>query len=445
MNFNRFRLNIAIRVLVLFVSIWATVLLFQYFKFYVSGIIGVVMVCLQTYLLFRYADKINDDLKRFFTAIRYDDFTQSFSKGPTHSTLDALYKSFNEVFDSYRQIRKESAERQQFLFNVLQHIGIGLLAYKQDGSIEISNLSAKRILRAGKLKHLNDIPNELIELREMIRDIRNGEQLLFKSVELDNPIQLTIVASEFRIREQNIKLVSLQNIQRVLEEKELEAWQNLTRVLNHEIMNSITPIVSLAGSAISTIEDLKDTGYDEEIGDIKQAIKTIEKRSESLLKFVNQYRNLTHIPRPSYKLVKASEILENIRLLFKQNIQDKNILFEMAIQPADLRFMADPEMIEQVLINLVLNSIDAVKNTEEPCIFIKAQYNEESRIEISVTDNGSGIEKEALDKIFIPFFTTKKSGSGIGLSLSRQVMRLHGGNISAYSKPNEQTVFKLTF
>lgn len=445
MAFNKFRLNIVIRLVLLTISISILVLFIVQFNYYFSASIVLIAVIAQVYGLYLFVDKVSVDISRFFNAIKYSDFTHTFIKNNGNKVSDELYLILNEVINSFRKISKENEEKQQFIQNVLQHIGIGLIACNKQGEIEISNLAAKKILKTGKLTHLNDIPDELEELKKMLFTIKNGEQLIYKSTLFDNQVQITLLATEFRLKDQDIKLISMQNIQQVLEEKELEAWQNLIRVLNHEIMNSITPIVSLASSATNSIEEYSSTNQLPDFDDLKQSVSIIRKRGENLLKFVNQYRSLTHIPRPSFKMVLAKEIIANIHLLFKNQIEEKNINLYISIEPINLNLLVDAEMIEQVLINLLVNSIDAVKNTENPTISIIAHYNNESRIEIEITDNGIGIEPDVLEKIFIPFFTTKKNGSGIGLSLSRQIMRLHGGAITINSIPNQITITRLLF
>ena len=231
----------------------------------------------------------------------------------------------------------------------------------------------------------------------------------------------------------------------------MEAWQKLVRVLTHEIMNSIAPISSLS-STIELMINEYDTKSDdapcldkEAVAEIQQALQTINKRSTGLMNFVETYRNLTKIPKPNFSLLNMKELVENVVTLMKKEIEEKEIKLEYCIEPETIELQADEQMISQVLINLINNSIHALEGRKNPMITIKGYYNRRGRPTIQILDNGQGILKDVIDKIFIPFFTTKRSGSGIGLSLSRQILRLHGGTITAKSDPDKETVFSLTF
>ena len=260
---------------------------------------------------------------------------------------------------------------------------------------------------------------------------------------------MTVYAKKFKLRNVWYKLISLQDIQSELEEKEMEAWQKLIRVLTHEIMNSITPISSLA----KTVDELllhqsKNENKhldDQEFIDIRDAVNTIQKRSEGLIHFVEAYRKLTRIPKPDLKQVDLKETIHQIKRLMEREFMDQNIQVHLEDSPASLNIFADPEQIEQVLINLIKNSIDALMKKKEKHIWIKTILDEQGRKVIEIKDNGSGIAPEAREHIFVPFYTTKKTGSGIGLSLCRQIMRQHLGSITAFSEPKESTTFRLLF
>ena len=261
-------------------------------------------------------------------------------------------------------------------------------------------------------------------------------------------MQLAIYTTEFRLRGRALILASIQNIQSELEEQEMEAWQKLIRVLTHEIMNSMTPISSLA----KTIEEwLREMGVGQndqqstDMQEIQEAITTIQKRSDGLIHFVESYRKLTRIPQPNFQLVKVSELFRRVVQLMEKGLAEKEIRINQSIEPEDLTVMADVELIEQVLINLFKNAIDALSKQKKGEITLAGEKDQRGRVIISLSDNGPGIVQEAREKIFVPFFTTKKSGSGIGLSLSRQIMRQHRGGITVTSDPNNETKFKLIF
>jgi signal transduction histidine kinase len=281
--------------------------------------------------------------------------------------------------------------------------------------------------------------------------LKTGGRDLLKLQIADDIIQLAVFAIELTLRGKEFKLISLQNIQNELEEMEMDAWQNLVRVLTHEIMNSVTPISSLAGTVegelktqIQNESEVNEISNDD-LEDLYHAVQTIQKRSKGLIRFVQDFRNLTHIPKPKIAEVKATEMLKEIQTLLTTEIASNNINYKCSVDPESLTIMADKELIEQVLINILKNAFQAFEEQTNRIVEIKAGLSEKSRPVISVRDNGSGIDDEALEKIFIPFFTTKKSGSGIGLSLSRQIMRKHQGTLTVKSKVDEGTEFQLRF
>ena len=248
-------------------------------------------------------------------------------------------------------------------------------------------------------------------------------------------------------------LVSVKNIQNELEEKEMEAWQKLISVLTHEIMNSIAPISSLSTTISTILTELKSktlAGHDdpdslEAFEDVDMALSTISKRTEGLMHFVNTYRHLTKIPQPSYTIFGIHQLFKEIKILLSDETTEMGVNCQISIDPETLELSADERLIQQVLINLLKNAIYATQGRQNAQIWMKAYINKRGRVVIEVIDNGQGILPEVLDKVFIPFFTTKTTGSGIGLSLSKQIMRMHGGNISVTSTPEQETKFTLTF
>ena len=274
-----------------------------------------------------------------------------------------------------------------------------------------------------------------------------GKSTLYKA---DQDFLLTIQATELRIRGNTMKLLTLQNIQTELQQQEIEAWQNLTRVLRHEIMNSITPISSLTSTLREILDhDMvqKNSHYElktEGAEDLREGLSTIENRSKGLIKFIDAYREYTSLPQPKIKTVLVKELIEKVAQLMKPEIRKTTIEFRYTCDSDYLTIQADEEMIEQVLINLIKNSIEALGDVQDGKIDLIGKYSG-SVVLIEVVDNGSGIIKEALSRVFVPFFTTKKTGSGIGLSLSRQIMQMHDGSLSVESEPGVKTIFRLKF
>ena len=248
------------------------------------------------------------------------------------------------------------------------------------------------------------------------------------------------------MRNKLFKIISLQNIHSELEDKEIDAWQKLIRVLTHEIMNSVTPISSLSGTINTMLtKNSNEILNEEQISDINSAVSTIHKRSEGLIHFVNDYRSLTKIPKPNFQIVKINEIFERINELFESDFKEKDIKFNRRANPETLEVTCDPELIEQVLINLVVNAKQALVGTKDPEINLYAGVDTRGKFIMKVTDNGKGLTEDVIDKIFIPFFSTKKEGSGIGLSLSKQIIKNHNGTISVKSSPNKETAFIIKF
>ena len=336
----------------------------------------------------------------------------------------------------------------QFFKNIVQHVGIGILTFNKEGAIQIMNTTAKRLLRVDKVDKLDDLRGVDNSLVDSFLKLKTGGRELLRLKMGDETLYLSLYAIELTLRGEVMKLISMSNIQSELEEKEMEAWQNLVRVLTHEIMNSVTPISSLAGMVEGELEDkLKNSDLTlkkEEAEDMHLSIQTIGKRSAGLIKFVKEFRNLTHVPKPNLTEVTVKDLLDEMAMLHKKELADHGIGVLVDLQSPNLRIQADKTMIEQVLINLIKNAIQAFDSQMDKRIFLSA-YDNEGHVIVSVKDNGNGIDADALERIFVPFFTTKKTGSGIGLSLSRQIMRQHGGQITVKSKLGEGTEFLLRF
>jgi nitrogen fixation/metabolism regulation signal transduction histidine kinase len=302
-----------------------------------------------------------------------------------------------------------------------------------------------KVTRAETVEDLRDVDDSLAD---SILKLKTGGRELIRLKAGDETLQLSIFAIELTLRDEEVKLISMSNIQSELDEKEMEAWQNLVRVLTHEIMNSVTPISSLAGIVEEELDrkirfeqDIKN----DELGDMHLSLQTISRRSEGLIRFVKEFRNLTHIPKPKLAEIPVKPLLDEMAMLHKKELADHGVSINVSVDPENLFILADKTMIEQVLINLIKNAIQAYDEQPDKRLDLVARSNEKGRATISVKDNGSGIDNEELEKIFIPFFSTKKTGSGIGLSLSKQIMLQHEGRITVKSKLGEGTEFILRF
>ena len=452
MFMKTFKLRLIVRVLLIAATlILLASVIFRKDLLFVTVTIG-ILGAYQVWSLISFTERTNRDLSRFLRSIRYDDTSQSFTGEGLGTTFTELNEAFSRVMLKLQEARSEMEVHTRYLNTIIQHVGTGLLAYKPDGTVVLINGAAKKLLKLASLSDLHTMERTFPELVETLLKLNNGDKKLLKFRHEDETGYLSIFARTFLLREERHILVSLQNIQAELEEKELEAWQNLIRILTHEIMNSITPISSMT----ATLLDVLGTGENhdglaadrfgrEEIEDMTEALKTIHQRSQGLMSFVNSYRNMTLIPEPKFKLISLSDFFLRVEKLMNHKLADSSIAFRWSVEPKTLELTVDPDLMEQVMINLLLNAIHAVTGREHPCITLSASLTPESRVTITVEDNGVGIVEEALEKIFIPFYTTKKQGSGIGLSLSRQILRLHNATISARSKLNEGTAFTLRF
>jgi len=408
---------------------------------------------IQIYSMYKYIDKTNRDLASFLESIRFSEFTRSFQIEGMGSSYDELSKAFNDVIKDFQTVRSEKEEHFQYLQSIVQNIDVSIVAFQKDGTVEMINKAAKKLFQISGLKNVKQLYAISPEIVDKLLNLNPGENQLVKVQQEDDILQLAVNGTEIKVHNKHIILATIKNIQSVLEEQETEAWQKLIRVLTHEIMNSITPIASLSSTIDMMIKSLNEaqvedpnaTLDEETVDEIQQGLQTIHKRSTGLMHFVDTYRNLTRIPKPNFKIVAVTTLFNNITPLMDEEIRNSNINFSVSVEPDNIDLSCDVELIEQVIINLLKNAIHALENRPSPTISLNGFLNKRGRVTIQVTDNGEGILPEVLDKIFIPFFTTKPKGSGIGLSLSRQIMRLHNGSINAFSKPDHGTTFTLTF
>ena len=450
MSFKNFRFNIVIRVLLIVATVIVLLSIIGKQEFIISSSILIILVIGQISSLVTYVERTNKRLATFLESIRHSDFSSSFSETGLGKSFDDLNIAFNAVINEFKKTRAAKEEHFNYLQTVIQHISIGIIVFRKDGKVDIFNNSIKRLFGISSIRFISDLEKIDKTLPETMLKMKAGDSNLLKIFLNNELLQLSMRATEFRMRGDDFVLVSLQNIHSELEAKEMDSWQKLIRVLTHEIMNSITPIVSLSSTVKEILIDEKTLSLkaeidQEDIESVNSALNTIEKRSQGLLNFVQVYRNLTRIPKPNFRHLEIKEMLNSVYALLEPKIKEQNINCRLTVVPKDLKLTADPDLLEQVIINLVINSIHAVKDRENPTIKILAITGANNRISISVSDNGHGIKPDIMEKIFVPFFTSKKEGSGIGLSLSREIMRMHKGTITVRSKPEEETNFTLYF
>ena len=449
MVFKSFRLFIFFRLILLSITIYGILYLFNYTQLYFTEIIISLLFCYQIFSLTRFLETTNRGLTRFLNSVKYSDFTQSFSSGQKGSSFNELNKAFDDVIKEFHKARMEKEEHYRYLQTVIRHIGIGLIAYDVNGDVDLINNAFKKQLKLVSLNNINHIKGYRTPLKEKLLCIKPGERDLVKIHDEDVIYQFAIYATAYSMRNINYLLVSIQNIQSELDEKEMESWQKLIRVLTHEIMNSITPISSLSGTAHSILESnwdkLISDETEEALIDVKDAVKTIENRSKGMMNFVQSYRSLTHIPHPEFEVIAIEELFNRMSQLMKPQFEKTGITCTASVEPNDIEITVDTGLIEQVIINIVKNAIEAVRDKSHPEIGLSAHIDDYGKAVVQISDNGQGMEASVAEQIFIPFFTTKAYGSGIGLAFSKQVMRLHNGTISVKSKLDVKTVFTLRF
>lgn len=451
-NPNDFRTNIFLRVGALSATVFAFSKAVGHSGYTVTAAALGALIIFQTLRLIRKVEHTNREVVNFLNSVRYDDFSYQYRPESEGETFRELAEAFNRVIARFKEIRDEKEARYQYLKTVIHHIGIGLISFDAEGNVQIMNTAAKRLFQiAGSIHNIRELGAFSTELVEKFFRLQSGNRDLIKITHGTEVIQLAMYAIRLNLQGKEYKLITLQNIHNELEEREMDAWQKLIRVLTHEIMNSVTPIASLASTLEGEIEYLQANTEcldSENLQDMRMAVKTIQRRSEGLIRFVSDFRNLTRLPTPRFKNISVAELFAHVVKLFDFEMKAQNINCRIEVEPQSLMITADREMIEQVLINLVKNAIQALSEVERQegrQIALLARYDEQSHPFIIVRDNGPGIDPDALERIFIPFFTTKKSGSGIGLSLSRQIMRSHKGTLTAHSAVGKGTDFILKF
>jgi nitrogen fixation/metabolism regulation signal transduction histidine kinase len=445
MVYRKFRVAVALRVTVLIVLIGLFFYVLFRMKLAAAAVLVGLLIAVQIAGLFRTVDRTNRDLARFFDSVRFGDFSQTFRGQSPGGSFVELHAALARIIEAFRTARADKEEQALYLQTVVRHIGIGLLVFQADGEVELINDAAKRLLKVLQVKNIRNLEESSPGLVEALFRLKPRDRILVKVEAGDEQLQLLLHAAEFKQRGRDFTLVSIQDIRSELEEREIEAWQKLIRVLTHEIMNSMTPISSLATTVQDLIAKTCAGGEPENLEDIQGALRTIQKRSEGLLHFVDGYRSLARVPKPDLKFFPVAELFAQVARLMKARLDEGGIRLDASSNPARLEILADPNLLEQVIINLVLNACDALAGRSHPRIEIDAALDDRGRPVIQVRDNGRGIPPENLDKVFIPFFSTKESGSGIGLSLSRQIMKLHGGSLTVASRPGQETVFTLRF
>jgi two-component system nitrogen regulation sensor histidine kinase NtrY len=447
MTFKRFEWSILIRVALMFVTLTISSYILVK-ELYIFEMIMAPIIILQVLDFFRFHKKAQDEVDQFVESIHYRDFSRYFNVKKAPRELQPLRKGFNEINTTFKVISKEKETQYQYLQKILELVDTGILSYEiESGSVEWMNESLKKLLQVPYLRTINSLTKRDPHLAAEIMAVKPGEHVITEAHIDRSIVKVLMSATGFQTDGKKFKLIAFQNVNEALDETESKAWQKLLSVMTHEIMNSVAPISSLADTlknrlTMSAHEIKDESGLAE---DLQLGIDTIKRRSEGLLKFTETYRNLNKITTPNRKKVHVRDLFENMHRLMQPTLKQKEIELEIILKDPALTLDIDPNLVEQVLINLIVNAIDAVRDRAEPKIILSGNELSNGKVVLKVSDNGHGMEDAIVEKIFIPFFSTKKTGSGIGLSLCKQIMMLHKGNIQVQTVEGTGTAFLLQF
>ncbi len=446
MTFKKFGIHVLVRALLVFIFIFLACYVFIKEYYWMEWfLIPIILYLFYNYYTFNLKAKV--ELEQLVESIHYRDFTRHFDVSKAPVELQPFRNSFNEINTYFKSISKEKETQFLYLKNILEIVDTGILSYQlESGEVLWMNESLKHLLEIPYLKTIQSLEKRNNTLYFEIMALLPSQKVVTTYTKNTTPLKVLLSATMFENDGKYYKLIAFQNINEALDEGESKAWQKLLSVMTHEIMNSVAPISSLAETLKHRIKDssVNFENYQDALSDIEIGVDTIKKRSEGLLKFTETYRSLSKINKVNPTKVSVIELFEHIQTLFQPSLDVKNIELELILKNPALAIQIDVGLIEQVLINLMLNAMDAVKEVQEPKIIFSAELIG-TQVKIAIEDNGHGIEAELLDKIFIPFFSTKKSGSGIGLSLCKQIMFLHKGSISVNSSVKQGSLFVLSF
>lgn len=397
--------------------------------------------------MYQFVAKRFVEIDDFFEAVKYRDFSRWFSEEHGTPDIRKLHRGFNLVNKTFKDINNERQAQFLYLQKILEMVDVGIIAYNlENGDVLWANDSILNILDLPAFKNIRFVEKRRAQLFEELFEIYHSDHRSL-TLEMRNE-QLKVLVSNtiFQMDNEAFKLIVLQNIENTLNKNESEAWKKLLSVMTHEIMNSIAPITSLSETLQTEIALKLDAPETVKLNleDLNAGISSIKKRSEGLMKFAKTYRTLNKVSQISKSRILVNDLFESIENLLKPSLSQRDILLEFKNINSKLEVNIDTHLIEQVLINLILNARDACDSNSDAKIVVSAEKFREG-VQIKVADNGAGIPAEILETIFVPFYSTKKTGSGIGLSLSKQIMMLHNGRIQVQSEEGKGTAMSLFF
>ncbi|WP_339701322.1 ATP-binding protein [uncultured Roseivirga sp.] len=446
---KRFSLLVIVRITLLMLTLTGLAFIFAKTELFFNQIILLSIVIIQVAELIRFITFTNRELAKLLLAIRYSDFSISF-KGKKHGkSFQELQDAFVEIIEAFKKVSVEKEAQFRFLKVIVDNVNVGIIAIKEEHQIELMNKTAQNLLGVGVPNYWKQLQQLSPQFSREFSEMDDNERKLVELNVKDDKLQISAHVTRLKILNFRYSIITFQNIKSEIEQKEIEAWHKLIRILTHEIMNSVTPITSLTETMQmmlhkgENLEKSIDEISEEDLADIRFSLETIQRRSEGLLHFVDDYRKLTRVKNLDKERTDAIQLLENMAQLMKPELQKEHITLELHLKSA-FELSIDRKLIEQVLINLITNAKHALKGVENPRITLKTYFRESEKV-IEVTDNGMGIDESKIDQIFIPFFSTKEQGSGIGLSLSKQIMKKHKGDLTVKSESGQGASFFLVF
>jgi two-component system nitrogen regulation sensor histidine kinase NtrY len=415
-----------------------------------ATLLASIVLALLVAELWRYVSRTNREMARFLDAVRFADYSQRFDFEKAGSGFADLGRTFTAIIDELRGRRTHQESEMRHLKALIEHIPVPLMTVHARNAITLQNNAARRLFGATHVTRVSDLRQFGAGFARAVDEAIPGDRELVTFTVEGAEYRLTLAATEIIIEGNRERLISLQDIQTEIDATQAEAWQDLVRVLTHEIMNSITPVTSLAQTASELIDDVvQDAGpespHAEDLEDVQNAVATVARRSDSLMQFIDSYRQISRLAPPEKKRVALVDLFEIVTSLAQAEWDDPGVALNSTVEPSGLYVYADRDLLEPMLLNLLRNAWQATKGTKEPAIELRGRLNRRGNTVIEVMDNGHGVPAEIATKIFVPFFTTREGGSGVGLALARQVMIAHGGFIRLGQKSDGGATFTLTF
>lgn len=418
--------------------------IYFYSGMYVEGAFCTLGIIICVFLIFHYINSVNRKISYFFSALKNEDYTLRFPEIQGMKSEKLLNKLLNQTKEILQKTRIDIQQQEKYYELILNNINSGIIALNSKGFVIQSNLFALKILGLEVFTHTRQLQKVSLQLQQTIEEIQSGETKRITYTNERGSVQLLINATSIIMNGEKLTLLVFNDIENEMDEKEIDSWIRLIRVLAHEIMNSIAPITSLSDTLLSLH---KNDDPEIEASQLKEntinGLHVISETGKGLISFVESYRKFTRIPKPEREYVDMNEFIHRMVILCSMEPYFENVTIDTEIHPENVKVFADPNMLGQVLLNIMKNAIQAMQGKENSKLHVRVEA-AANQTQIKITDNGPGIEPEILNEIFVPFFTTKTEGTGIGLSIARQIMRTHGGNIKVSSIPGKETTFTLS-